>query len=214
MKLLIRWIIASLALFVVAWLVPGIHVEGNAWIVYAVMAVILGLVNAVMRPVLKFLTCPLIILTLGIFVLVINGLTLWLASVIAIRWFHVGFYVDGFRSAFLGALIVSVVTVILSALVKEEIRGSEVATEVERFLYKGSPFLPDFDSETFDKILNDLHSDPSYYPGEAIAKHLIYIGLLQATEVFGEIGKLKMTPQDVAQYTSGFSRPLRLLQIS
>ncbi len=120
MKILIRWVIVSLALFVAAWLVPGIRVEGNAWIVYAVMAVVLGLVNAIVRPVLKFLTCPLIILTLGLFVLVINGLTLWLASLIAVNWFHVGFYVDGFWPALLGALIVSVVTVILSALVKED----------------------------------------------------------------------------------------------
>jgi len=120
MKLLIRWVITSLALFAAAWLVPGIRVEGNAWIVYAVMAVILGLVNAIVRPVLKFLTCPLIILTLGLFVLVINGITLWLASEIAVNWFNVGFYVDGFWAAFLGALIVSVVSVILSALVKEE----------------------------------------------------------------------------------------------
>lgn len=120
MKILIRWVIVSLALFVAAWLVPGIRVEGNAWVVYAAMAVILGLVNAIVRPVLKFLTCPLIILTLGIFVLVINGLTLWLASAIAVNWFHVGFYVDGFWPAFLGALIVSIVSVVLSALVKED----------------------------------------------------------------------------------------------
>ena len=122
MKLLIRWIIASLALFAAAWLVPGIRVEGDAWVVFAVMAVILGLVNAVVRPFLKLLTCPLILLTLGLFVLVINGVTLWLASDIAVNWFHVGFYVDGFWSAFLGALIVSAVTIILSALVKEDDR--------------------------------------------------------------------------------------------
>jgi putative membrane protein len=122
MKLLIRWIIASLALFAAAWLVPGIRVEGDAWVVFAVMAVILGLVNAVVRPFLKLLTCPLILLTLGLFVLVINGVTLWLASDIAVNWFHVGFYVDGFWSALLGALIVSAVTVILSALVREDER--------------------------------------------------------------------------------------------
>ena len=122
MKLLIRWIIASLALFAAAWLVPGIRVEGDAWVVFAVMAVILGLVNAVVRPFLKLLTCPLILLTLGLFVLVINGVTLWLASDIAVNWFHVGFYVDGFWSALLGALIVSAVTIILSALVKEDDR--------------------------------------------------------------------------------------------
>ena len=120
MKLLIRWVIASLALFAAAWLVPGIQVEGTAWVVYAVMAVVLGLVNAIVRPLLKLLTCPLILLTLGLFVLVINGVTLWLASAIAVNWFHVGFYVDGFWSGFLGALIVSIVTVILAALVREE----------------------------------------------------------------------------------------------
>lgn len=120
MKLLIRWVIASLALFAAAWLVPGIRVEGNAWAIYAAMAVILGLVNAIVRPILKFLTCPLIILTLGLFVLVVNGVTLWLASAIAVNWFKVGFYMDGPLSAFLGALIVSVVTVVLSALVRED----------------------------------------------------------------------------------------------
>ena len=120
MKLLIRWLITSLSLFVAAWLVPGIHVDGNAWVIYAVMAIILGLVNALVRPVLTLLSCPLIILTLGFFVLVINGLTLWLASAIAVNWFDIGFYVDGFWAAFLGALIVSIVSVILSALVKEE----------------------------------------------------------------------------------------------
>lgn len=119
MKLLIRWAIVGLALFVAAWLVPGIRVEGSAWFVYAVMAIILGLINAIIRPILKFLSCGLIIITLGLFVLVINGLTLWLASSIAVNWFHVGFYVDGFWSAFLGALIVSIVSIILSAFIKE-----------------------------------------------------------------------------------------------
>jgi len=120
MKLLIRWVIASLALFVAAWLVPGITVDGNGWVIYALMAIVLGLVNAIVRPLLKLMTCPLILLTLGLFVLIINGLTLWLASAIAVNWFHVGFYVDGFWSSFLGALIVSIITIILSALLKED----------------------------------------------------------------------------------------------
>jgi putative membrane protein len=120
MKLLIRWAISSLALFVAAWLVPGIRVDGGGWAIYAVMALVLGFVNATVRPLLKLLTCPLILLTLGLFVLVINGLTLWLSSTIAVNWFGVGFYVDGFWSGFLGALIVSIVTIILSALVRED----------------------------------------------------------------------------------------------
>lgn len=120
MKLLIRWLVAALALFLAAWIVPGIEVEPNAWWVFAAMAVVLGLVNAVIRPVLKFLSCGLIILTLGLFSLVINALTLWLASSIAVNWFHVGFYVRGFWAAFWGALIVSIATVILSALFRDQ----------------------------------------------------------------------------------------------
>lgn len=119
MKLLLRWVVASFSLFVAAWIVPGIQVQGNAWTIFAVMAIILGLVNAVVRPLLKVLSCPLIILTLGLFALVINGITLWLASAIAVKWFHVGFYVDGFWAAFLGALIVSIVSVALTALLRE-----------------------------------------------------------------------------------------------
>ena len=84
------------------------------------MAVVLGLVNATVRPLLKFLSCPLIVLTLGIFVLVINGLTLWIASKIASSWFGVGFHVDGFVSAFLGALIVSLVSVVLNTFVGDK----------------------------------------------------------------------------------------------
>jgi putative membrane protein len=84
------------------------------------MAIVVGLVNATVRPLLKLLSCPLIILTLGLFALVINGIALWLASAIAVNWFHVGFYVDGFWAAFFGALIVSIVSMILTALVREE----------------------------------------------------------------------------------------------
>jgi putative membrane protein len=120
MKLIVRWLIAALALFLAAWIVPGIEVAPNAWWIYAVVAVILGLVNALVRPVLKLLSCGLIILTLGLFTLVVNGLTLWLSSSIAVHWFHVGFYVHGFWAAFWGALIVSIATVILSLLFKDK----------------------------------------------------------------------------------------------
>jgi putative membrane protein len=120
-KLVIRWLINFLALFVAAWLVPGITVDGGGgWAVFAIMAIILSLVNAILRPLLKLLTCPLIILTLGLFTLVINGFTLWLSSWIAVNWFHVGFYVDGFWAAFWGALVVSIVSLILSAVLTDK----------------------------------------------------------------------------------------------
>jgi putative membrane protein len=121
MNLLLRWLITSLSLFAAAELVPGIRVGHDGWAAFAVMAIILGLVNAIVRPILKLLSCPLIILTLGLFTLVINGVTLWLASAIAVNWFHVGFYVNGFMAAFLGALIVSIVSVVLTTLLRDEL---------------------------------------------------------------------------------------------
>ena len=116
MRLLLHWIITCVALFAAAKLVPGIRVEGNAWAVYAVTAVLLGLLNVIVRPVLKFLSCPMILLTLGLFLLVINGLVLWMTSWVAVKWFDVAFHVDGFWAAFLGALIVSLVSFVLGGL--------------------------------------------------------------------------------------------------
>ncbi len=119
MKLLIRWTVSAFALFVAVWMVPGISVESDGWVVYAVMAVILGFVNAILRPLLKILTCPLIILTLGLFTLIINALTLWIAARLANSIFGVGFYINGFWSALLGAIIVSLVSVVLNTFVRD-----------------------------------------------------------------------------------------------
>jgi len=119
MKFLIRWIISALALFAAAYFVPGIRVEStNAWTIYALMALILGLVNALVRPVLKLLSCPFIILTLGLFLLLINGISFLIAARIA-EALKIGFYVDGFKAAFLGALVVSVVTFFLNLFVRD-----------------------------------------------------------------------------------------------
>jgi putative membrane protein len=120
MRFLTRWVITGLAVFAAAKIVPGISVESNGWVVYAVMALILSLVNTFLRPILKFLSCPMILLTLGIFLMVINGLTFWLASYLADIWFHVGFVVDGFWPAFWGALIVSVVSIIFNLILKDD----------------------------------------------------------------------------------------------
>ena len=118
-KLVARWIIIVLALLAAAWLVPGIHVGGDAWLAYAVMAAALGVVNALVRPLLKLLTCPLILLTLGFFTLVINALMLLLAARIA-QSLSVDFTVAGFWPAFWGGLIVSIVTTLLSIFVRDD----------------------------------------------------------------------------------------------
>lgn len=119
MRFLIRWIVTAIALVVAVLIVPGISLESNAWITVAVMALILGLVNTLVRPILQFLSCGLIVATLGLFLLVINALTLWLSSTIAQDWFHVGFVVDGFWPAFWGALVVSVVSFLLNVFVPD-----------------------------------------------------------------------------------------------
>ncbi|MCD6554010.1 MAG: phage holin family protein [Chloroflexi bacterium] len=113
----LRWLINGLAIFVATQIVSGIHTEGG-WAVIAIMAVILGLANALIAPVLKLLTCPLIILTLGLFTLVINAVVFWFSAWVGQR-FGLGFYVDNFWAAFLGALVVSVVSMALSLVVGE-----------------------------------------------------------------------------------------------
>lgn len=120
MKFLLRWVVTGLAVFAAAVIVPGIHVESNGWVVYAIMALTLSLINTFIRPILKFLSCPLILLTLGIFTLVINGLTFWLAANISTNLFHMTFTVDGFWPAFLGGLVVSVVSIFFTMIIHDE----------------------------------------------------------------------------------------------
>lgn len=81
------------------------------------VALVLGLVNAFIRPILAALSCGLIVLTLGLFMLVINTLMLWLASWIAGNWLGLGFEVDGFWSALLGSVIITIVSFIASVFV-------------------------------------------------------------------------------------------------
>ncbi len=115
--LLLRWIINAIALAIAATFVSGIHVDGG-WLVLALVALIFGLVNALIRPVVTLLTCPLIILTLGLFTLVINAVMLLLASWIA-GLLGIGFSVEGFGPAFWGGLVISIVSFVLSLVVHE-----------------------------------------------------------------------------------------------
>lgn len=104
---IIRVVINAAALGVAAWLLPGIHVANAQALVFA--ALIFGLANAVIKPVLAFLTCPLIIVTLGLFTLVLNAIMMGITSWIA-EQLDVGFSVEGFGAAFIGAIIVSIVS--------------------------------------------------------------------------------------------------------
>jgi putative membrane protein len=117
-RFLIRWFINGIALYVASRLVSGIIVEGG-WPVIVGVALVFGLVNALLRPLLKVLTCPLIILTLGLFTLVVNALMLLLTSWIAAQ-LGLGFRVDGFWPAFLGGLVISIVSFLLSLVLVDK----------------------------------------------------------------------------------------------
>jgi putative membrane protein len=117
-KLIIRLLINAAAVWVAWRLVPGISVE-NPWPTLAIVALIIGVINALIRPALKLLTCPLIIVTLGLFTLVINALMLLLTSWIAGQ-LQVGFNVADFVSAFWGGLVISVVSFVLSLVLVEK----------------------------------------------------------------------------------------------
>lgn len=120
-RFFIRWLINAVALYVAVAIVPGITPQTTNWLAFIILALIFGFLNALLRPLLKFLTCPLIFLTLGLFTLVINTFLFWLAGLIGTN-FGVGFTVAGFWPAFLGGLIVSVVSVVLTMIFKDEMK--------------------------------------------------------------------------------------------
>ncbi len=118
-NILIRLIINAIALYAATQVgIAGLSLKGD-WTTIAIVAFIFGLVNALVRPLLTLLTCPLLLLTLGLFTLVINALMLALTGWIA-AYFHLGFVVDGFWAAFLGALVVSIVSFVLTMLIRED----------------------------------------------------------------------------------------------
>lgn len=116
-RLLLRWAVNAIALWAAIELVPGIQHDGTG-VSLLFIALIFGLVNALVRPLLMLLTCPLIVLTMGLFILVINtimlALTEWLSGV-----FNLGLTIDGLWPTFLGALVISVVSAVINLLVKD-----------------------------------------------------------------------------------------------
>ena len=117
MAFVFRLLVNAAALWVATAIVPGVTYNGGTLPLLGV-ALVFGIVNATLRPLAKILTFPLIILTLGIFALVINGLMLWLTSSLS-EALGLGFHVSGFSAAFFGALVVSLVSLVLSVVVRD-----------------------------------------------------------------------------------------------
>src|SRR5690348_9204090 len=109
MRLLITWLINAAALFALPYLMQSIQVESFAAALFA--ALVLGLINTLIRPVLVLLTLPVTVLTLGLFILIINGLLFWMVAT-----FVAGFHVAGFWSAVGGAILYSIISWALSSL--------------------------------------------------------------------------------------------------
>jgi putative membrane protein len=120
MPFIVRTLVNAVALYVATRLVSGVTFTGD-WLPFIGVAIVFGIVNAFIGPVAKILTFPLIIVTLGIFSLVVNGLMLWLTSSIS-GSLGLGFHVTGFWAAFWGALVVSIVSLILTIAVKDASR--------------------------------------------------------------------------------------------
>jgi putative membrane protein len=116
MHFLIRLLINTVALWVAIRVVSGITYTGSPAALLLV-ALVFGVLNAFVRPVLKLLTFPLFILTLGLFTLLLNAFMLWLTSAVS-GSLELGFHVSGFGAAFWGALVISIVSIVLSILVK------------------------------------------------------------------------------------------------
>jgi putative membrane protein len=123
MKLIIRLLVNAIALAVASWLIAGITLQGATTgkrvLTLLIVAVIFGLVNAIVRPIVKLLSLPFIILTLGLLTFVINGLMLLLTSWITGK-LDVQFHVSGFWAAFWGALIISVVGMLLNVVLPDK----------------------------------------------------------------------------------------------
>jgi putative membrane protein len=121
-KFILRLLINAIALYLAVLIVPGIDLRSDplslVW-----LALIFGLVNALVRPLLKFLTCALIALTLGLFTLVINTFLFWLTSIIG-QSFGIGLIISDpvWWNAFLGGLVVSIVSVIMTMILKDELK--------------------------------------------------------------------------------------------
>jgi putative membrane protein len=113
MGLLVSWLVIAAAVVVAAWIVPGVDVEGGFWSILLVAAV-LGLVNLILGTILRVLTFPIMVLTLGLFSIVVNMIVLWVTTLLTDR-----LEIDGFWAYFLAALVIAVVTALLQLLLPE-----------------------------------------------------------------------------------------------
>jgi putative membrane protein len=113
MRLIIRWILNTIALFIVVKFVPHFHY--SSWVMLAIAALVLGLLNAILRPILFVLTLPITVLTLGLFLIVLNAIMLELTA-----WLVPGFAINGFGWAMVGAIVLSIFSLVTDRIGRDE----------------------------------------------------------------------------------------------
>ena len=125
-RLVLRWAINAVALYIAigtGW-IKGIQAEDTSiWAILG-LALIFGLVNVLLRPLIKFITCPVILLTLGLFTLVINAVLFWLTGLLGELVGGIGFTLDGWVPALWGGLVVGLVSMVLTLILKDELKSN------------------------------------------------------------------------------------------
>ena len=120
MRFVGKWLVTAVACAVAIWLVPGIDAVGGTWAGPIMCAFVLALLNATIKPVMQLLALPLTLVTLGIFYVVVNAMLLELASYLSRNIFHAGIAIGSFGSALLGAVIISLVSMLVGGAVNDE----------------------------------------------------------------------------------------------
>jgi putative membrane protein len=113
-RYILQWLITSLAIFAAFSLVPGITFSGNGYEI-GIIAMIYSVINLLIRPILTLITCPMIILTLGMFTVIINGVLLLITADLA-KYFGIDFQIETFFTALIGAVVISLTTFVLNLL--------------------------------------------------------------------------------------------------
>lgn len=119
MNFIVRWLVTAIAVAAAVWLVPGIAVISTteSWVAIAIIGLALALIDMSVKPLLQLLSLPITCLTFGIFYLVVNTIMLYLAAWLSNEMFHIGFVIASFGSAFVAAIVISVVSAIMNGIV-------------------------------------------------------------------------------------------------
>lgn len=113
MRLILRWLILAVAIWLTAMILPGLELTGSIWNLL-IVALVFGLINAVIRPIVQLLALPITILTLGLFALVVNALMLWLTAALLPALNLTGGFFQNFLTVLLGSILISIISTVLS----------------------------------------------------------------------------------------------------